>query len=335
MRKSCQFFILTSVTLLLFISCNGQNNRKATAQLKLTADLKSSLASNLISQLNSNYIFVNTIPGIKSSIEKFINSNSGKKITDPGVFADSITSILQQIASDKHLGLKYKPGYSITEGPTPRPGMMPKEPENNEGRPPMQERRNEPVEYRMLNDSIGLLRIDIFDDLEIFTEKLDEAFSLFANASTIIIDIRNCGGGSPKAENYLISHFFKTATQFSSIFIRKGDNETEEKFIALSTPQKYLETKVYILTGEKTFSSAENFAYDMQSLKRAKVVGVKTKGGANPGREFWVSNNFFAFIPTGRSYSYQTKSNWEGVGILPDFLTDKDALEEALRIIKN
>ncbi|MBS1731538.1 MAG: hypothetical protein JSS67_12300 [Bacteroidetes bacterium] len=72
----------------------------------------------------------------------------------------------------------------------------------------------------------------------------------------------------------------------------------------------------------------------MQVLKRAKVVGVNTLGGANPEKKFSLGKSFFAFIPTVRSYNPITKTNWEGVGIKPDVLTsEEDALNRAMEII--
>lgn len=336
MTKKHTFLFITFINLILLTNCNGQTKENATKQLELTNEIKTSTINNFITELNSNYIFLNFIPNMAKNLDKFVSSESTKSITNPNVFADSITSVLQQNVLDKHLGIKYKPNYSIEDKPQQRPRMRPREPQNknNPNNQLENEQNGEPVEFRLIDGNIGLLKLDIFDDQEIFYNKLNEAFGLFTKTKALIIDLRNCGGGSPKAENYVISHFFKIGTQFSSIFTRKGESELEEKFYAINVNNKYLDNPIYILTGDRTFSSAENFAYDMQSLKRAKIVGVKTKGGANPGREFSLGNSFFAFIPTGRSYSYVTKTNWEGVGIQPDFLTKENALTETTKIIK-
>jgi hypothetical protein len=40
---------------------------------------------------------------------------------------------------------------------------------------------------------------------------------------------------------------------------------------------------VYVLIREKTFSGAEEFAYDIQTQRRGEVVGDTTSGGAHPG----------------------------------------------------
>ena len=86
-----------------------------------------------------------------------------------------------------------------------------------------------------------------------------------------------------------------------------------------------------ILVGPSTFSAAEDFAYSMQQMKRATVVGEKTGGGAHMGRVFQrLSPLFTAFIPTGMSVNPITKTNWEAIGVEPDITVSSDrALLEA------
>ncbi len=88
---------------------------------------------------------------------------------------------------------------------------------------------------------------------------------------------------------------------------------------------------LYILTSSSTFSSAEDFCYSLQKLKRAVIVGERTGGGAHSGRGLQrLTPLFTAFIPVGRSVSPITKTNWEGVGVEPDLKTTADrALDEA------
>jgi C-terminal processing protease CtpA/Prc len=75
---------------------------------------------------------------------------------------------------------------------------------------------------------------------------------------------------------------------------------------------------VYVLTSRRTFSGAEECAYDFQTQKRATLVGETTGGGANPGDDFGLAHGFLAFIPTGRAINPVTHTNWEHVGVKPD-----------------
>jgi retinol-binding protein 3 len=330
--KQTTSFLLFYFLLIFAESCNGQQNQVKTASDNLSQVTKSEIVSNFQKELQANYIFPDLAFQLSSKLDSVSKLGSFNHINDPNDFADRLSAIIKATVSDNHLGIKYKPNYNNEDRPGSRPKM--RVPQGNEGerRMPSDNQMQEPIAFKILNENIGYLKLDVFDDQPIFFDKIDEVFAEASKTKSLIIDLRSCRGGSPTAENYVISYFFNKETQFSSIFQRQSNAETEQTFLLVKTnSKKYVNKPVYILTGEQTFSSAENFAYDMQTLRRATIVGVKTKGGANPGREFSLGHSFYAFIPTGRSYSYLTKTNWEGVGIQPDILVKEDmALEKAL-----
>jgi hypothetical protein len=95
--------------------------------------------------------------------------------------------------------------------------------------------------------------------------------------------------------------------------------------------KKMPDVPLFVLTSKSTFSGGEEFAYDIQTQKRGILIGETTGGGANPGRTFPVTNAFGIFIPTGRAINPITKTNWEGVGVVPDISCSTDkALDTAI-----
>ncbi|HJQ52515.1 MAG TPA: S41 family peptidase, partial [Gemmatimonadaceae bacterium] len=85
----------------------------------------------------------------------------------------------------------------------------------------------------------------------------------------------------------------------------------------------------------RTFSGAEEFAYDLQTQKRATIVGETTGGGANPGGPVRLPYDLTVFVPTGRAINPITKTNWEEVGVKPDVqAAADDALDVALRLAR-
>ena len=88
---------------------------------------------------------------------------------------------------------------------------------------------------------------------------------------------------------------------------------------------------VYVLTSNDTASGAEEFAYDMQQLKRGTVVGASTWGGANPGKMVPIDDHFAVFVPFGAAVNPISKSNWEGSGVKPDVPVDPGAALETAR----
>lgn len=79
-----------------------------------------------------------------------------------------------------------------------------------------------------------------------------------------------------------------------------------------------------ILAGPDTMSAGEDFAYTMQALKRATVIGEPTWGGAHPARPYRLGDHFYAVIPDRRTISPVTHSNWEGIGVIPDIKSTPD-----------
>ena len=79
-------------------------------------------------------------------------------------------------------------------------------------------------------------------------------------------------------------------------------------------------------------AGGEELAYDLQALKRAVVVGETTRGGAHPVDVFDLDDWFHFMVPVGRAINPITKTDWEGVGVVPDVpVAAEAALEEARR----
>src|SRR5436189_656033 len=86
----------------------------------------------------------------------------------------------------------------------------------------------------------------------------------------------------------------------------------------------------YIVTSYQTFSDAEELTYELQALKRATIIGEKTRGGAHTVTYRPLSSGFVADIPFGEAISPVTKKNWEGVGVIPNIeVSAEEALETA------
>ena len=87
---------------------------------------------------------------------------------------------------------------------------------------------------------------------------------------------------------------------------------------------------VFVLTSNRTFSAAEEFTYNLKHLKRATIVGETTGGGAHPVTSYGVNKYFTLRVPYARAVNPITKTNWEGVGVIPHVATSAaDALDRA------
>ncbi len=92
---------------------------------------------------------------------------------------------------------------------------------------------------------------------------------------------------------------------------------------------------VYVLTSAHSFSGAEEFAYDLQSLKRASIVGETTAGGAHPVSDAHIDDRFVLLVPWGKEINPVTGTNWEGVGVVPDIkVPASEAQDTVLRLLR-
>jgi len=183
-----------------------------------------------------------------------------------------------------------------------------------------------------LENNIGVLEISSFGfPAEIAQPYIDATMQLLASSDALIIDCRRNGGGTPDMVQYVCSYFFDKPTHLNSLYWRQSDETVDYITLDKLPVQKMIDVPIFVLTSSYTFSGAEEFAYNLQTQKRATIIGEVTGGGANPGRMFPIINDFGVFIPTGRAINPITKTNWEGVGVKPEIEVESaKAFETAL-----
>jgi Peptidase family S41/N-terminal domain of Peptidase_S41 in eukaryotic IRBP len=162
------------------------------------------------------------------------------------------------------------------------------------------------------------------------------ALTLVADAAALIVDVRNCVGGSPDTVALVCSYLFdEESVQLSSMVDRSGAEVQQSWTLAHVPGHRFGSGKpVVVLTSGTTFSGAEELAYDLQQLGRARVIGEQTGGGANPREGFRVHSNLEATIPVARSVNPISGTNWEQVGVTPDIAVASDvALECAVQLL--
>jgi C-terminal processing protease CtpA/Prc len=178
-------------------------------------------------------------------------------------------------------------------------------------------RGGEVPEARWLAGNVGYLRITRFMDAPPSVEQLAAAFDLLSDTAALIIDVRGNPGGEPAGVANVIGHLVaeRTATVRA---LEPGADVPERTFYAEPRTPAYVGKPVYVLTDAKTGSGAEEFAYDLQAMRRATLVGETTAGAATPGGYRPLAHGFVAFIPMQVVVNVITGTHWEGVGVRPD-----------------
>lgn len=305
---SSALFCLTAATTAL-----AQQSADTAAPLDATA--RTAVVATLGEQLERSYVF----PDVARSLGKAMAAKRSRggydAATTTQALAEALTKDLVEIGKDKHFRVTYDPAF------TPRPDGKPVLPTREEVAAYREEvaRMGFGIErVQRLPGNVGYLEVRGFAELAYVGEAYTQAMSLLSGTDALVLDLRRNGGGQPESVAYLLSHFFGTDDErhLNDIYNRP-ENRTREYWTHPAVTVRYTKP-IYVLTSADTFSGGEEAAYDLQTQKRATLVGETTGGGANPGDQVALGHGLVAFIPTGKAINPITKTNWEHVGVKPD-----------------
>ncbi|OLB67490.1 MAG: hypothetical protein AUI86_06080 [Gemmatimonadetes bacterium 13_1_40CM_3_66_12] len=281
----------------------------------------------VLDRLKQAYVFPDTAIAMERAVRARQRRGEYDHITSGRAFAESLTAHLQAVSRDLHLRVRH------------RAEPFPVEAEHDEPSPADRARARafgQQVNFgfervERLAGNVGYVEIRGFGfDTADVSEVAAAAFTFLGHTEALIIDVRRNGGGSPVMVAQVSSYLFgPDSVHLNSLYWRPA-NRTDDFYTRAEVPgTRYGPDKpVYVLTSRNTFSGAEEFAYNLQALKRATIVGDTTGGGAHPGGMRRVTDHFAVWLPTGRAINPITKTNWERVGVRPDVAVPSD---QALR----
>jgi hypothetical protein len=173
-----------------------------------------------------------------------------------------------------------------------------------------------------LPGNLGYIDLRFEDDIDFSDSEsparaaADAALALVRGADTVILDLRNNGGGAPSMVGYLVSAFVKPDANIYNTFHSRDGTQSEAPRIKYAKPM--LDVPLYVLTSGRTGSAGESIAFTLQSSGRAKTVGEASAGAANPGGAVPTRSGFSVFISMGSPKNPLNGRNWEGEGVQPD-----------------
>jgi hypothetical protein len=289
----------------------------------LSDTARAEVVAKAAESLRSRYIFPEAGETAAKKIEAQLAAGAYKDL-EGRALAEKMTADLQSVTKDKHMRVS---GPGGPGGPPPGAAGAPAPPPPSEGGF---------VRADRLPGNIGYVEVSGFPPPGAFKPAADKAMAALKDTKALIVDVRRNGGGSPDTVAYLVSFFLDQSkpplliNDFTNRVPGKNEFTTRQSF-SVKTPTSYLGKPVYVLTSARTFSGGEEFAYDMQAFKLGTLVGEVTGGGANPGGVGPIGSGFGLFVPNGRPINPVTRTNWEGVGVIPEIKTAKeDALQVAL-----
>lgn len=143
-----------------------------------------------------------------------------------------------------------------------------------------------PLSYKVLHDSVGYMRVSTMA-AGIADGALDMSLLGFAEADcmSLVIDVRDNGGGMMTTAEKLVSRFIsgRTLAGYISHKTGPGHDEFSEPYpFYYDTAEGHVRwlRPVVLLTNRSTFSAANNFVSIMRLLPNVRIVGDTTGGGS-------------------------------------------------------
>jgi len=185
----------------------------------------------------------------------------------------------------------------------------------------------------ILAGNIALLELQMFAPPESAEPTAAAAMTFLAHSAAVVIDLRGNTGGHSGMVGRLASYFLPGHQALCSLHDRALPTPAENWSIA--GPHTRPEVPLLLLTGSRTASAAESFAYDMRRLGRALTVGERTLGAAHAIRAHRLHPHVRLVLPYAQVLD-PTGNNWHGTGVVPDFpCAAHEALEVALERLRS
>lgn len=282
---------------------------------KVVADVRRIIAAN--------YVLADVRPKLDAALSQGLASGH-YNATDPTVLADRINADLSAVAHDKHLGMRYDPKQAEELAARP-PGA------GADDAPPSPEeirqatRFNHGItELKVLPGNIRYMNlVGFFWGGPKTAEAYDNAMSFLKDGDAAIIDLRENGGGSPEAVQYLVSHFLQPNKPIVTFYM--GANKVDKLSSLASLPSGRLVGKpLYVLTSGGTASAAEEFTGHVAGFKLGEIIGENTAGAGFRNEFFPVAGGYVISVSVGRAVLASTGKDWEGVGIAPTTKIEPD-----------
>lgn len=271
---------------------------------------KATVLAEISEKIKQNYIDEKVFKSVDSLFQSEGASENFNSLNEKD-FAENLTQKLRNVTKDKHFFVKYLENY------TPEKKINEKENDKlNNFHNSLENFGFEKAER--LAGNIGYINYKGFAEPNSSEKALESAMNFVANTNSLIIDLRENGGGDNGMLLLFCSYFFKNKTDLYTTYFRNSGKTVKNNTQSKVSGKKYLNKSIYFLTSSKTFSAGEAFAYFLQERKLATIIGEKTGGAANPVDSFFIQNKYMLLIPDGKIASTISGKNWNHIGVIPD-----------------
>ena len=297
-----------------------------TAKPEIDEPTRADVIERVQEGIRKYYVYPEKGEAIADELRKRHQAGAYNEITNPNELADRLTRDSREVWQDKHLRVEYNPKLErdILQFTSGREGA---------GKVRAEEIAKEKKhnfffhKVEILAGNIGYIEFSQFVKPSPGARTaIAAAMQFVANTDALVFDVRNNRGGDGDTATSMLGYFFKSKTTLGRSFNRLENKWTDQHVVnkADFTKGLVLNMPICVLTSDRTFSAAEWFAYSLQTLRGAVIVGEPSKGSAHLTRSFSMGHGFVGFIPHTRFENAKTGTDWEGKGVLPDIAVDED-----------
>lgn len=304
----------TALTLLfaflVFSQLNAQNNT-------LSKPETDSMITELSEVLNRTYFDKVKSEIIIETLQKKLKAG---ELYDVPNITSKLTIILRELTNDIHFFVGVNP------------------PRDNERRPRQERSYNNGgfSEAKIIDINIGYIKWNDFTANDDSFQKIISALQFVEGCKYLIFDISKCPGGDGRIGGFVQSHLFRN-NSYQNLLLKKcgGDDDWYQSEVPYNYTNgpKFYDIPVYVMVSEGTASAAEYFAWILQEMGRATILGKTTAGAGNPVTRVEFGD-YFAFIPICQIITKDGRSI-EAKGVIPDVELPTDSLlQETIKYIR-
>ncbi|NQZ12185.1 MAG: hypothetical protein HRT35_33960, partial [Algicola sp.] len=257
-----------------------------------------------------------------------------------GAYAESATKedfirllnkSLYQITNDKHVSVRPTGGKKSGQGPQKRmmrkivkAGPQKKMVKMAPGSTPSKSLKTRfgmgdgpSMTTDILAGNIGLLTIsDLMGDID----EVNRSMATLANTDGLIIDVRQCPGGSGEISTQLSSYFMPEGEVLMSHLTRGEPAQVSTSVVLPDGASRYLNKPVYLVTSGFTGSACEALTFVTKYHNLATVVGENTAGAGHALTSDLTPMGFglAAFIPNSMPAHPKHQGGFEKIGVPVD-----------------
>ncbi|KAM5142453.1 retinol-binding protein 3 [Mantella aurantiaca] len=281
--------------------------------------------------LGNLYAFFDRIP----TLLKHLSNTDYVAVISEEDLAAKLNYELQSVTEDPRLIVRCKSDTSVLPETFPTGENLPDD-ENI-----LQALVNSVFKVNILPGNIGYLRFDEFADITVLGKLgpyiVNKVWDPITSTENLIIDLRYNTGGPSTAIPLLLSYFHEPESRIRLFTMYDRLLNSTREFYSLPDllGKRYGGKRgVYVLTSHKTATAAEEFAYLMQSLSRATIIGEITSGTLMHSRSLNLDVTQLTVTVPVINFIDNNGECWLGGGVVPDAIVlAEEALEKAKEII--